>query len=533
MLPARLRLALRGAAPARSAGRNAPIRSAVVLAGLVTLVACGDGSADPGEPAVPSDAANATGAAERAPGASEPSGAALDPSRPGWRPNVVVYLIDTLRADRLGLYGHDRDTSPTIDAVGAESAVFERTYSQGPWTLPSVMSLFTSAYPTSHEMVSATFSLNESARTLTEWFAEQGYATAGFVHNTLGGKGSGLDQGYEHFVEKPPQRDMTDEMRAQGLHTMRPIMDYIRGYDDERPFFTYIHTVEPHWPYEGTIPDREPWTDTDPASWPELNELVYEQRVLVQQASAVGLTEDERARLLAGQLDTVWDLYDADIRRADVGVRRVTTALQATGHWDDTIFLLLSDHGEEFLEHGFWFHDQSVYEELVHVPFVLRVPGLTDAGARIDTPVQLLDVAPTLADLLGQPAWPQWQGRSLVPLLTDPRAAEDWPSAITMRINVDREMGGDRGDRETALVRGQHKLILHHDHEHTRLFDLAADPGEQHDLSAQQPGRAESLRRELFDRVRGLRPLGIRDQQEHSDELRQHLIELGYVEDDG
>ncbi|MCB9508524.1 MAG: sulfatase [Myxococcales bacterium] len=497
-----------------SSSRSRPV---LVLVALLAA-SCGDGAS----PAPSDDTAAST----------RPS---ADATPKAHRPNVVVYLIDTLRADRLSLYGQRRKTSPMLDELGGDAAVFEHAYSQGPWTLPSVVSLFTSSYPSSHEVLSGTETVDVSAQTMVEWFHDQGYVTAGFVSNTLGGKGSGLDQGYDHFVETPLVREVTEEQRESGVFGVRPVLEWLDGYDDDRPFFVYVHTVEPHWPYEGEIPDRGPFTNADPADWDAVNALVYDQRLLIQKANLGELDEAERARRdaqaeqLSRERDLLLALYDGDVRRADYNVRRVYTALRYEQRWDDTIFVVMSDHGEEFGDHGNWFHDQSVHDELVHVPLVVRVPGTTDGGSRIGAPVQLIDLLPTFAELLGAEPLPTWQGRSFAPLLRDPTLDAPRP-VMSMRINVDRKLGGPNGERETSLVEDGFKAIVHLDVERTSLYDLVADPGEQHDLAAEQPERVAALRARMADILRRCPPLDIRHEGELDDEKRQNLEELGYLE---
>ncbi|RKY20471.1 MAG: hypothetical protein DRQ55_07500 [Planctomycetota bacterium] len=496
-----------------------------VLALTLLIGACG--------PSSPGD----TGASDQAGGARR-AAAAPDSTPDGRLPHIVLYLVDTLRADRMSLYGHERTTTPFLDALSAESVVFERAMSQAPWTLPSTVSLFTSTYPSSHGVLSGFHKLSESAQTLVEFMQGLGYHTMGFVTNGLGGTGAGLDQGYDEFFQRPTLTDMTDEMRAAGLHTGRPLMDMLRGYDGSKPLFLYVHAVEPHSPYQGAPPSAKAaqgWHDLDAAEIDALNKLESEYRGLLRRRYRGEPREGDLARMatlepeVLAQMQTLWSLYDGDILRADLAISRLVAMLKAQRLWDDTAFLLVSDHGEEFLEHGLTGHDQSLYQELVHVPLMVRVPGLTDQGGRVSQRVQVLDIGPTLADLIGVDPLPFWQGRSFLPALAG-ESLEPRP-ALAVRANLDRLLKGQRGDRESAWVTGRWKLIVHHDMERVSLFDLTADPTEQHDLSAEQPERAAAMRSELMAALRALPQLPLRAEEVGlDDEKLKQMGELGYLE---
>jgi len=508
--------------------------SAVVTLGLL-LSACG-----PDEPVAPGGAAGeASSAAPRTPPAADEL------------PNIIVYMVDTLRADGLGIYGNERDTSPAIDALARESAVFEMAVSQAPWTLPSVTSLFTSTYPVSHEVLSNFDLAGEQAETMVEFMHGLGYHTVGFITNTLGGKGAGLVQGYDEFFEHPPMRDLTPEQAAAGGKALVPILDWAAAYDGSQSVFVYIHKAEPHNPWEAAPKGKTPWITSTKEERDRLNAILPEQRGLIGQRSLGLLDEEQAARLeeltreIEGHLQEARDLYDGDVRLANENFQKFLAILGKRPRWEKTVLVLLADHGDELYEHGNWYHSQSLYQELVHVPLVLRVPGLTDHGLRIRQPVELIDVLPTLAELVGAPASPHWQGRSLVPLL---RAARDGapeppaPPVFSMRVSVEtraaaeragRPSGGERGDTETAVIEDGWKLIAHHDIGRASLYDLSTDPGEQHDLHDAEPERARHLLDLVQRRLHELPRLDLRradaGDQAAQDEKLKHLEELGYI----
>jgi choline-sulfatase len=519
---------------------STPARKPRALAALLAMALAGACSPDPG----PADTVAGAGAPPGDASAAVPAGAPAPrvPLPAGELPNIIVYLVDTLRADRLHLHGNERDTSPALDQLAAQAAVFEQASSQAPWTLPSVTSLFTGTYPTTHGIVSNFDRLGAQAETLVEYMQARGYHTVGFVTNTLGGKGGGLDQGYDEFHEQQSVNDLTPEQIAAGALSLQPLYDWAAAWDGSKPYFLYVHTVEPHNPWSGVPRSREPWFTGDDARRRHINDVLPEHRGLITARSNGSIKPEQRPRLDAldaeapGLVPDALALYDGDVRQANDNFRHLTGILSGRPGWDSTVVVLLADHGDEIYEHGSWFHGQSLYEEMIHVPLVVRIPGLTDAGLRLSQPVSVLDVPPTLAELIGAEPLALWEGSSLLPLLhaaRDGRPAPEAPPVYSMRINVDRRSGGERGDLETVLRIGNWKLIVHQDTSRTSLFDLAADPHELHDLSAAEPDRAKSMLQAVGMKLRALPRLDLRASDsgnEADEEKRQHLIELGYIE---
>ncbi|MBM3985385.1 MAG: hypothetical protein FJ296_06820, partial [Planctomycetes bacterium] len=454
----------------------------------------------------------------------------------GRRPDIVILMIDTLRADRLSAYGAARQTSPRIDALAAESVLFELAVSQAPWTLPSVVSLFTSSYPASHRVLSNFDSVDHSATTLVEWASGLGYYTLGFTENTLAGKGGGLDQGYDEFHEMEPARAGTGGGEDRPLPFMRRVTERLARDLGPEPLFLYVHMIAPHHPYEGTAGSKSVWFEGEAAERDSLNEALGKLSGLTIGANtgrldAAGL---ESLALLAGrvagQMDDVWALYDGDVARADGQVGQVLSLLGRRPGFEEAIVVVLADHGEEFNEHGGWMHGQSLFQELVHVPLIVRAPGRVPAGQRVAAPVRLLDLPPTLADLVDAEPLPSWQGHSLVPLMRGTAPPGDEP-ALSMKFSLDRKLGGALGDHETALYAEGCKLIIHHDHQKASLFDLQADPGERHDLADERPEQLARLLAQAQRLMRELPELPIASEVEsRSEEKLQHLREMGYLE---
>jgi len=471
-----------------------PFRSFVKLSFLLLFLSCGRNVAEPG--------AEARAVVE--------SWRASLPQRP----HIVLYLVDTLRADHLTSYGYAKPTSPFVDSLVPESAVFENAIAQGPWTVPSVTSLMTSTYTSVHGMVNLEQRVPESTVTLVEMLRDAGYQTFGFTQSPFTGTITGLDQGYRLLVEQPLE-GMSPEQRAQGVDSLKPFFHWLESWEPSGPSFIFIHTAEPHWPLRDL--DPRVFDSDDVRRVQELNEVFRRFRELSRRrpgrdvgasGHAAYLEElaDVKATLAARHQEIV-DLYDKAVQVADRNLGEVVAALQAKGVWDHTVFGLISDHGEELLDHGYWLHDQSLHDELIRVPLVLRIPGLTDPGRRLPGPVELIDLAPTLADLAGTVAPETWQGRSLLGQAAGAPREENRP-AFAERINTRKYDAGilaARGDREAALVDADWKLVDHYEIGEQSLFDRRADPREQRDLSSEKPavmerlyGRLEVWRKELI-----------------------------------
>jgi len=423
----------------------------------------------------------ATGCAEQPPPQNEP-------------PNIVVFLVDTLRADRLGIYGYDRrPTSAKLDALAAESVVFDNAYATSPWTLPTVASMATSGYSCAHGVVDDRKKLPAGMATMAERLAEHGYLTMGLYGNAYAGPSFGLDRGFEHYTYS----------RRNNAAKVEPLLDLAAA--DGRPFLLYVHNMEPHGGerFQGEQP-----TSFDPAVSKELRKTLLERfdayRRLTRKDFArkqpLGTTDNtEEQQVELDYMDRYFDahdvLYDGAIRLADRRFGSVIDLLSDRGLLDNTVVVFLSDHGEELGEHGGWQHDQSVYEELIHIPLVIRLPGALNAGRRVDSIVTLVDVAPTLLALAGVPdpgASPH--GRDLGALMTGKTGGEEeGPIVVAVRDNKKKYFAPwkiGRGDLNIAIREGALKAIVNIEIGTVEIYDLEADPGETDDLADRRPDEA-------------------------------------------
>ena len=389
------------------------------------------------------------------------------PERRDW--NVVVLLVDTLRADHLGAYGYQRPTSPNLDAFAAANVVFADHRSQSPCTFPSANSILTSRAPQHFDgRAAGDHGIPDGMPTLAEVLEARGYATLAVSAspivratpsrlNEVGGFG----RGFHLFLERCEWR------RAACVHndafTYLPLL--------RRPFFLYLHYMDAHAPYQP--PDwyrRRFATDLDDApAWVRkgdpkpIADMVYRE--------APGEIDQAHLRSLI-------DLYDDSIGFFDEQFALLLDKLEENDAIENTLIAVIADHGESFLEHAHVLHCRTLYEPEIRTPWLMRVPGL-DGPVRIDGPSANLDVVPTILDLLGEDLAPHgFEGRSL-------RRAVERGQPVAGPVFAAWGRLGSATD-------GRHKLIADRKARTVALYDLAADPGEERDLADLDP---ETLRR--------------------------------------
>lgn len=395
--------------------------------------------------------------------------------------SVVLISIDTLRADHLGSYGYPRPTSPNLDALARSAIVFERAYSQSPNTIVSHATMLTSLSPPVHG-VTVEHPLAANLTTLAESFQELGYATAGFTtHGTWLNEKMGFAQGFDTFHSKYLSAPKNNER----------VFEWLRAHAKE-PFFLFVHYYDVHsdyrkLPYE-TRPEYDGrFTGGYRGSFDGCRDGVCGSRLL-------GKLTLKDASLSAEDLAYIEGLYDGGIAFTDHEVGRLFAELQALGRMDDTIVVVTSDHGEQFGEHGGMLHFEA-YEEVSRVPLILELPGRS-GQTRVRELVGTFDIMPTLLDLVGAPR-EGLQGRSLVPLIDDGEvphhAMVSFPKAHDASASADRYT-------ELFFRDGRYSLLARQGFTDVELYDVRRDPGEQHDIAAEQ----EAVARQLLARSKDL-----------------------------
>ena len=402
------------------------------------------------------------------------------------RPNLLFVSIDTLRADHLGTYGWSRPTSPSLDAFAAKGVVFENAQSSSSWTLASLATLMTSLLPSTHRCEKDSSRLDPSYATLAEILRDAGYDTAIVASHQFLNAGHGLQQGFTRVDTRILQDDYSITSPQVTDWGVQWLEDKAAA-NDGVPWFLWLHYFDPHAPY-----------------------LAHE-----------GVSEN------FGTSQPI-DLYDGEIAFTDRHLGRLFETFERLGFADDTVVVVVADHGEEFGEHGHNGHGYDLHEEVVHVPLVFRVPGL--AARRVPDLVPTVDVFPTLLELCGARAPNEIEGRTLMPLLRGE------PDAPREACSEDRWMFGSD---IACLRRGDWKYIDSkrlEDGQRQMLFDHSADRSEKDDQLAKQPAQATDLRAGLRARIERARALGAGYERHATSDLtpseRGVLKSLGYTGDE-
>jgi arylsulfatase A-like enzyme len=429
--------------------------------------------------------------------------------------NVVVLLIDTLRAEKLRPYNpHSRVQTPIVDRLAQAGTVFERAQSTSNWTKPSVAGILTGLTTETHGARSQEAVLSDDALLLSEHLQANGFETGGFIANGYVSDRFGFDQGwdrYRNFIREGGSSDATNVFGEAG--------EWVEANKDGR-FFLYIQTIDPHVPYDP--PDRTlSLYDAHPYDGPVQPRRTHD--ILVDAKATpprVNLTERDKERLSA--------LHDGEITQHDEELGKFLERLEALGIRDHTLIVIVSDHGEEFDEHGSWGHGHTVYQELLHVPFIFHHAGGVPA-TRVPATVSTIDLAPTVAELAGVPPLPAVEGRSLVGLMHG-RALRAQPVAFS-----------DWLDERRVATSGRWKLVIRGNLT-ASMFDLESDPWEENQVEVSTfpvAGRYLRIMHGQYlgarDRTRWLDADQQRSNQlqagevQMDDSLREQLEALGYV----
>ncbi len=388
---------------------------------------------------------------------------------------MVVIVIDTLRADRLGCYGSDLGATPRIDRFAEQSVVFEKAYSHAPWTLPSMASLFTSQVPLQHRadgMGNRFRALAEEAVTLAETFQDASYRTAGVFNVRFLSASFGMTQGLDQVDVHLGDHNL-DTRQATG--TTDAALEWLDEVGSES-FLLMVHYFDPHLVYEPPQPYRRRFAapedqETDDPVFGDGREMIAYHTGRLEIAGKV-VRRLER-------------LYNGEVAYTDAEVGRLLDGLEERGLAATSVVVLLSDHGEEFGDHGRFEHAHSLYDELLHVPLIVRAPGI--GAGRVRSTVGMMDVAPTLCELSGLDVPPGFAGVGMHDLMLG-QVGSDRP--VYAQGNLWRPSG-------FSWREGPHKLIVTPAFMETErrieLYDVAADPREQRNLSTLQPERASRM----------------------------------------
>jgi arylsulfatase A-like enzyme len=390
----------------------------------------------------------------------------LEPRPADGRRNVLLVSLDTLRADHVGAYGSDLPTTPALDRVAASGTLFEHAIVTYPSTPGSHMSMMTGAYPSVHGVIGPLDVLPAGMPTLPQIVAGHGYRTAAFTENGMLVAHSGFQRGFDSYHEN--KGSTVWDASGQVDVTFPAGLRWLQAHRGER-FFLFLHTYQVHEPYSPP-PAFDLFTTYQEDG----------QKRPITESTPLAI-RDRHA-------------YAGEVRYTDSELARLLDGIAALGELERTLVVITSDHGEEFWEHGWKAHDETLYDEVLRVPLVLRAPGLVPAGLRIPTQVSLVDLAPTVLELLGIPVPPAMQGRSLVPLLRDPGAAPFAERVVFAELTKRK-----KGTRLWAARTGRRKWIWRDGPGvPVEIYDLRADPEERRNLATPELAAEVAALREQY-----------------------------------
>lgn len=404
------------------------------------------------------------------------------PGRPPQRRNIdaprprgmIMLVIDTIRQDIFRVYNPRTPVAtPSFDALAKDARVFDNAYSTAPWTKPAVTTILTSLYPSSHGAQSEIAKLSPQLTLLSEILKEQGFTTALFSANGYVSDYFGFTQGWDHFVNLPRKKE-----RTQAKDVFERVLAWLENLKSDEPFFLYIQTVDPHVPYQTPSRFLSKYLAT-PYEGP-LAPAVSGYELNAFNDGTLEMDDADRAYVLA--------MYNAEVSYHDEYMGLFVDKLKTLKLLDDLVLVVTSDHGEELFDHGKLDHGHSLHEELIRAPLLIRHPSSVPPG-RFTPAVSIIDIAPTVLEILGVRPPAHMQGRSLLAALQG--ALPPFPAYAI----------AERGDRERSIRLGPYKLIYS-----TRgapeLYDLRHDPKEQRDIAKRRPLALRACEMHLFEGLR-------------------------------
>lgn len=449
--------------------------------------------------------------------------------------NVVLVTVDSLRADHVGSFGYERDTSPAIDELAASGLEFD-AFANSHWTRASFPSIVTSTYPLAY----GGFEYLSGERTTVGEAVTDTHDTAAFHSNLWLSRDYNYDRGFDHFYDSKTEPSLFARLRTylklnldhdgvvyrtlqwlydtteekagvdvgQTYKDAETITDHAIDWIDgaEEPFVCWVHYMDVHHPY---VPHDNAAAALDLDLDLSEREAIQLRRKMVEEPEY--LTDEEH--------DTLVDLYDNEIRYTDAQIGRLLDAVDEHADRDRTSVVVTSDHGEEFAEHGGYSHNSSLYDEVLHVPLVVDPANDVTESGRQNEILELLDVAPTVCDLAGVASVPSYEGRS---------AVDAAGSGEDARVIIETDEGKEY---KLSLRTREWKYIWNRNTGETELYDLAADPGETENVVDGRNDVAADLRMELEDHLAELRKTNESLPDVAMDaETKARLKNLGYLE---
>ncbi|HEX6851236.1 MAG TPA: sulfatase [Candidatus Polarisedimenticolaceae bacterium] len=435
--------------------------------------------------------------------------------------NVLLVTLETTRADHVSAYGYARKTTPNFDAWASTGALFERHHTVSPRTNPSLASLLTSTYPHEHGTRNILMPLEPESRTLAEILREAGYRTGAVQTHPRLVKRSGFEQGFDDYLDDFRAHPLAEQSLGEAWRWI------VEASREDRPWFLWVHVMDPHWTYDPPERWRSAFGPDDPRPRQVYDDLSARRRTIGPLIFQNRMPPDEISAFV--------NLYDAELRYTDDSLGKLLAAMAEKGLDRKTLVVVTADHGESLGEQQYFFeHGDLGTQAEIAIPFAVALPGSIAPGTRVPFSTRSLDVAPTVLDFAGLPADGRFRGVSVRPLLEGTERADrpclgETDRSLHEEAASRRELEGIAGKRRWVRL-GRFKLV------HVPrmgapaerlLFDVESDPGETTDLAASHP-------EVVFDLARRLDAWLSEDTQQDRDyhispELREALRSLGYI----
>ncbi len=432
------------------------------------------------------------------------------------KPNIILIISDALRPDHLGCYGYSRNTSPNIDRIAREGIIFNRAYAQGNWTLASTSTLFTSLHPTSHNALSRKRILPKEAKTLIENLKVAGYKTAGFSNSPFFMENFGLRQGFDYFYTGQSNFIWKLHFFVIGKISNRLLMlkdknltmqtiSWIKSNSSQK-FFIYLHYMATHAPYR----------------IPKAYEKIYVKEDIPDR---IYLPSRHSVEINPAQKENLLDRYDGTIRFVDDEIGKLLDLLQSLDLKENTLLIIAADHGEAFGEHGNWGHGRTLYQETIKIPLIIWYPEIPCNQMVSNELVGLVDIKPTILNIVGIKQSEIYQGKDLI-----------------SRITKENSLYQQKGSREEIFSEGRPKvrciitstnwkLISNETEGKIELYNLEQDPQEKHNVFNLYPEIAKNLQERLTARFKEFEKQALKPAKASiSAETRRRLKSLGYIQ---
>ncbi len=424
-------------------------------------------------------------------------------------PNIVMLLVDTLRADHMSVYGYgywggavggyEAPTTPNLERLAGQAVVFKRVIAPSSWTKTSMGSIMTGCNPSRHGAQGVKDVLPDGLTTIAEALAEQGYYTIGVNTNPWLKSIFGFNAGFHTYHTLPCEASF-----GSAWDVNRTALELLKQAPQGKPVFLYLHYMDVHSPY---APSR-PFFSEPPATIPGLGVVPDDELDILYRQKGLDAP---------GVVPRIIKLYDGEIRTVDAAIDQLLKELQRENWFDNTIVVITSDHGEEFREHGSIEHGKNLYPEVYEVPLIFLWPGRLPAGVRISAQVRSIDIAPTLFALTGLDVPKSLDGKPLLPMENDRLPDEVAISAVGLNDCIpDLDY--------VAVVSREHLYVREKVNNVVEFYDLRSDPGAQQNLGDTDPKAAFYAELEA-----GTVSRKTTEQVELDEETRNQLKSLGYL----